>query len=54
MALGLPGSGLNTRELAARAIPIQKTQLRAGDLLINPAPDLAGHVVLFDHGPTAP
>lgn len=49
MALGLPGPGLNTRELAARATPIQKAQLRAGDLLINPAPDLAGHVVIFDH-----
>jgi hypothetical protein len=29
--------------------PIQKTQLRAGDLLINPTPVLAGHVVIFDH-----
>lgn len=29
--------------------PIQKADLRAGDLLINPAPNLAGHVVIFDH-----
>ncbi len=49
MALGLPGPGLDSAGLAARATPIQKTQLRAGDLLINPAPDLAGHVVIFDH-----
>lgn len=49
MALGLPGPGLTTAELATRGIPIQKTQLRAGNLLINPAPDLAGHVVIFDH-----
>ena len=48
MALGLPGPGLTTAGLAANAIPIDKTQLRAGDLLINPAPDLAGHVVIFD------
>jgi hypothetical protein len=48
MALGLPGPGLSSAGLAARAVPIQKTQLRAGDLLINPAPDLAGHVVIFD------
>jgi hypothetical protein len=49
MALGLPGPGLSSAGLAARATPIQKAQLRAGDLLINPAPDLAGHVVIFDH-----
>jgi hypothetical protein len=48
MALGLPGPGLSTADLAARATPIQKADLRAGDLLINPAPDLAGHVVIFD------
>jgi hypothetical protein len=49
MALGLPGPGLNTSGLAARATPIQKTDLRPGDLLINPAPGGAGHVVIFDH-----
>ncbi|GAA5200685.1 hypothetical protein GCM10023322_79060 [Rugosimonospora acidiphila] len=49
MALGLAGPGLNTAALAARSTPIQKTELRPGDLLINPAPDLAGHVVIFDH-----
>jgi hypothetical protein len=49
MALGLPGPGLNTAGLAVQATPIQKTELRPGDLLINPAPDLAGHVVIFDH-----
>jgi hypothetical protein len=48
MALGLPGPGLTSAGLAARATPIQKADLRAGDLLINPAPDLAGHVVIFD------
>jgi hypothetical protein len=49
MALGLPGPGLDTAALAARATPIRKTDLRGGDLLINPAPDRAGHVVIFDH-----
>jgi hypothetical protein len=49
MALGLPGPGLNSAGLAARGTPIAKTDLQAGDLLINPAPDLAGHVVIFDH-----
>jgi hypothetical protein len=49
MALGLSGPGLTSAELAARATPILKTALSAGDLLINPAPDLAGHVVIFDH-----
>jgi hypothetical protein len=48
MALGLPGPGLDTMALAAHATPIQKTDLRAGDLLINPAPGGAGHVVIFD------
>jgi hypothetical protein len=48
MALGLPGPGLTTAGLAARARPIPKSALRPGDLLINPAPDLAGHVVIFD------
>jgi hypothetical protein len=49
MALGLHGPGLTAAGLAARASPIPKADLRAGDLLINPAPDLAGHVVIFDH-----
>jgi hypothetical protein len=49
MALGLPGPGLDTAGLAAGSTPIQKTDLRAGDLLINPAPAEAGHVVIFDH-----
>jgi hypothetical protein len=49
MALGLPGPGLTTAELAARAIPIPKSALSPGDPLINPAPDLAGHVVIFDY-----
>ncbi|GIH16352.1 hypothetical protein Raf01_45240 [Rugosimonospora africana] len=49
MALGLAGPGLDTAGLAARSAPISKTDLRAGDLLINPTPDLAGHVVIFDH-----
>jgi hypothetical protein len=48
MALGLPGPGLDTAGLAARSIPIRPDQLRAGDLLINPAPAFAGHVVIFD------
>jgi hypothetical protein len=49
MALGLPGPGLTSTGLAARATPIQKADLQVGDLVINPAPDLAGHVVIFDH-----
>jgi hypothetical protein len=49
MALGLPGPGLDTAALAARSTPISKTELRAGDLLVNPAGDGAGHVVIFDH-----
>jgi hypothetical protein len=48
MALGLPRPGLDTGGIAARSTPIGKTDLRAGDLLINPAPDNAGHVVIFD------
>ncbi len=48
MALGLPGPGLNTAALAAHSTPIAKTDLRAGDLLINPAPGGAGHVVIFE------
>jgi hypothetical protein len=48
MALGLPGPGLNTAGLAARATPIPKTDLAPGDLLINPAPGGAGHVVVFE------
>jgi hypothetical protein len=49
MALGLPGPGLTSAGLAARATRIPKAALGPGDLLINPAPDLAGHVVIFDH-----
>lgn len=49
MALALPGPGLDTGGLAAHSTPIQKTDLRTGDLLINPAPGGAGHVVIFDH-----
>lgn len=48
MALGLPGPGLTTAQLAAASAPITKEQLRPGDLLINPAPDGDGHVVIFD------
>jgi hypothetical protein len=48
MALGLPGPGLNTLGLANRSTVITKTELRPGDLLINTAPDLAGHVVIFE------
>jgi hypothetical protein len=48
MALGLPGPGPDTAALAARSTPISKADLSAGDLLINPAPDSAGHVVIFD------
>jgi hypothetical protein len=48
MALGLPGPGLNTASLAAHSTPIPKTGLQPGDLLINPAPGGAGHMVIFD------
>lgn len=48
MALELPGPGLDTRGLAARSTPLSKLELRAGDLLINPSPDLRGHVVIFE------
>lgn len=48
MALGLPGPGLDTAALAARSTPIAKTDLAPGDLLINPAPGSAGHVVIFE------
>jgi hypothetical protein len=48
MALGLPGPGLDTAGLAARSTPIQKTDLRPGDLLINIDAGAAGHVVIFD------
>ncbi|MFG1892241.1 NlpC/P60 family protein [Micromonospora sp. NPDC049051] len=48
MALGLDGPGLNTAGLAARSTVIAKNDLRPGDLLINTAPDLRGHVVLFE------
>jgi hypothetical protein len=47
MALGLPAPGLNTAGLAATSTPISKTDLAPGDLLINPAPGGAGHVVIF-------
>jgi hypothetical protein len=49
MALGLPGPGLDSAALAAASAPIARSALRAGDLLINPAPGAAGHVVIFDH-----
>lgn len=48
MALGLDGPGLNTAGLAARSTVVSKVDLRPGDLLINTAPDLRGHVVLFE------
>jgi hypothetical protein len=48
MALGLAGPGLSTIDLAAQSTVIAKADLRPGDLMINPAPDLNGHVVLFD------
>ncbi|WP_328479079.1 NlpC/P60 family protein [Actinoplanes sp. NBC_00393] len=48
MALGLAGPGLNTSGLAAHSTVIDKMQLRPGDLLINTAPNLRGHVVLFE------
>jgi hypothetical protein len=48
MALGLPGPGLDTAGLASHSAPIQKTELRAGDLLINPGFGITGHVVIFD------
>jgi hypothetical protein len=48
MALGLPGPGLNTIDLAKRSTIITKPLLRPGDLLIKPAADLRGHVVLFE------
>jgi hypothetical protein len=49
MALGLVGPGLDAAALATGSTPIPKTALRAGDLLINAAPDNGGHVVIFDH-----
>jgi hypothetical protein len=48
MALGLDGPGLNTSGLAARSTIISRSDLRPGDLLINTAPNLRGHVVLFE------
>jgi hypothetical protein len=48
MALGLPGPGLNTVDLAARSTVLTKIDLQPGDLMINPAFDLQGHVVLFE------
>lgn len=47
MALGLPGPGLTTIDLARRSMVISAADLRPGDLLINPDTDLRGHVVLF-------
>jgi hypothetical protein len=52
MALGLPGPGLDTAQLAAHSTPINQADLQPGDLLINPAPGGAGHVVVFDHWTT--
>ncbi|GIH16117.1 hypothetical protein [Rugosimonospora africana] len=49
MALGLPGPGLDTADLANKYPAITKEQIQPGDLLINPAPGGAGHVVIFDH-----
>jgi hypothetical protein len=49
MALGLDGPGLDTAGLAAASTPIDKVELRAGDLLINQSAGGAGHVVIFDH-----
>jgi len=48
MALGLEGPGLNTAGLASHSTAIAKADLRPGDLLINTAPHLQGHVVLFE------
>ncbi len=48
MALGLPGPGLNTTDFAARSTILEKSQIQPGDLMINPAPDSAGHMVLFE------
>jgi hypothetical protein len=47
MALGLPGPGLSTVDLAHRSRVIAKADLRGGDLMIKPATGLRGHVVLF-------
>lgn len=47
MALGLSGPGLDTSGLAAHSTIIPKSALKPGDLLINTAPNLRGHVVLF-------
>jgi hypothetical protein len=46
--LGAAGPGLDTRGLTARSTPLLKIELRAGDLLINPSPNLRGHVVIFE------
>jgi hypothetical protein len=48
MALGLDGPGLNTAGLASHSTVITKADLQPGDLLINAAPNLQGHVVLFE------
>jgi hypothetical protein len=49
MALGLAGPGPDGVTLAEQSTSISQAELRAGDLLINPAPGAAGHVVIFDH-----
>jgi hypothetical protein len=54
MAVGLSRPGMTSAALAAASTPIAKADLRAGDLLINPATGGAGHVVIFDHWPTTP
>lgn len=46
MALGL-GSSYTTDTLPQVSFPIPKDDLRPGDMLLNPAPGTAGHVVLF-------
>lgn len=46
MALGL-GSSYTTDTLPQVSFPIAKDDLRPGDMLLNPAPGTAGHVVLF-------
>ena len=48
MALGLPGPGLGTIQLAQQSTPISRANLHPGDLMINPAAGGAGHVVLFE------
>ncbi|MEV4643070.1 hypothetical protein AB0J80_37600 [Actinoplanes sp. NPDC049548] len=47
MALGLPGPGLSTVDLARRSSVIGKDELRPADMMFNPDTDLRGLVVLF-------